>query len=311
MNDKKTRGVTLVELVCAIGILAIISGGLAAAFVANQGMSMRAHRTTMAVFEAQFQLERITGLMWTGSARYNLYYPDVHNYVFDLLYPRTRIVVGGEAGLAIDEIDSAASWGDVFSRNGFNIKITREPATAWGAIDKEGFDGPGMMRVWVHIFEPEDDPDVDHPKLTLEGAINIDQRMDRINKFGRNTGRFYTSTDMFVNPVAHPMLNTLPGVTNPNVGGPLRDIDILQMSPGVPALRLRAEFVVHDTYLDEYVVVMVTRSPTGNVANFPNLWQVSGSFEFVGNCRLNGLEFELVTQGEGINRHAHILHFLD
>ena len=55
MNGKKTKGLTLVELVCAVSVLAIISDGLATAFVANQSMSIRAHRITAPVLRHSFR----------------------------------------------------------------------------------------------------------------------------------------------------------------------------------------------------------------------------------------------------------------
>jgi type II secretory pathway pseudopilin PulG len=60
-KNKKVLGFTLIELVIAVGVLALATGALFGTFAFGMQQSFRASRRTAASIEAQLQMERIVG----------------------------------------------------------------------------------------------------------------------------------------------------------------------------------------------------------------------------------------------------------
>ena len=266
MKNKSKKGLTLVELVCAVAVLALVAGGLMNAISANVGLSNQAHVATLAAFEAQFQMERITGIAWSGVDTDD---PMAPGQVFDMLSPFTRIVTAppwpGEYDAGI------ASWGDRFltiPSGRFFAKVTREQASNWGELGELGDRGPGVLMVEVHIFLTEDCPD-DRPILTLEGAVTIDPEMNLIATRIRNSGRFDISS----------------GATSVNLAG--AGVQSYNSAPGnilgmAGGNRVIYSFTVFDEYLDEYfpaAVILDSGTSPGGPA---------GYYVFASSCRLRG-----------------------
>jgi prepilin-type N-terminal cleavage/methylation domain-containing protein len=64
-RNKKNAAFTLIELVIAVGVLALASGALFGAFAISLQMSFRATRFQAMSIEAQLQMEQLVGRPWT------------------------------------------------------------------------------------------------------------------------------------------------------------------------------------------------------------------------------------------------------
>ena len=183
MKNKKIKGLTLIELICAFTIFALVSGGIATVLLNASATSTRAHRVNMAQFEAQFQLERIMGVEWTGIS-------DWEEIIIDMIFPRTAVMVTEETP------ENAATWGQRFNMNGFSIRIDSEPATSWGEVGPHS-EGPGVLRVRIYVYDTPRCEEGTHLAM-LEGAIKV---MGEFRQLTLNNSRFYTNPDMFSPPL--------------------------------------------------------------------------------------------------------------
>ena len=188
-------------------------------------------------------MERITGITLSGLEPDPTKDPAEPGQVYDMLFPSTRIVT--QVGPTQEEIDRGiASWGDAFNMNGFTIRIFRDAVTGWGEIGRAGAEGVGVIKVWVHVYDSENDP-IDRPKHVLEGVIAIDPEWNRIVNRVRNMERFHTEPGMgtttlnasqWLNGIAH----GIPGLITTS------DPELAFGIPGVTVHRRNATFLVHD-----------------------------------------------------------------
>jgi type II secretory pathway pseudopilin PulG len=66
LKNKRKSGLTLLELIVAVGILLVASVAMFNLFHFGLTQSHEAHRRNMAGIEAQLQMERLVGRKWTG-----------------------------------------------------------------------------------------------------------------------------------------------------------------------------------------------------------------------------------------------------
>jgi hypothetical protein len=90
--NKKLSGLTLVELIIAVGVLVSVSAGLMSLFSLGHSQSVVAHRRNLAGIEAQLQMERLMGRRWDLDLAPRVFYTNYNDPVGTVapLVPRGR-----------------------------------------------------------------------------------------------------------------------------------------------------------------------------------------------------------------------------
>ena len=252
----------------SVSVLTIISGSLIHVFLGSASTSIQAHKYTMATLEAQFQLERITGIGWTGISYLPATMPISGVVYLDVLYPVAS--VQRFEGFPVFDPDPSpgapgflyASWGDVFEMNGFGIIITSQ------------HEAIGLLRAVVHIYSniaeavdarvlAIDDDDLEGYIVRLSSVLSADTRMLSDTLTVTGTSRFRTEPGKLTNVEAFTFY---------------------------PPFRLRIAFQVEDTYTDEIFLAYGLMVPYA---------LTSGYVTFNSGCRLQGhtLEFAGISPG--------------
>jgi len=135
---KRRLGVTLVELIIAVTVLAIAVAGIVTVFHVGFQTSTRAHDLTIAGIEAQMQMEVLAGRPWIGTL----------GDTFPLQYHRDDpdgppdTVINTVGWCSDDTPNVYVGWNEPFESNGLWVKLVPDAYQAHGNHSIYGMTSP-------------------------------------------------------------------------------------------------------------------------------------------------------------------------